>query len=500
MIKLKIRNMRIVGRDLMSSTARKKVILGLWSLMWCVVFLLTCLRTGAVMFHHVALDYNEGWNALLAGWGIGVGGHQLYSSETGFIFNNYPPLSFFIFGWVIKLGGDAIIVGRIISCLSIILSSILIQRLINIMTRSALSGWAGSLIFLATMNTAFYNYFGMNDPQWLAQCLMLVGVYILFSSGRVSFVWWRLLLSVLFIVLGGFTKHNLVALPLALCVWMFFLDKEKAFLWASMLVICLGIGFSICYQAYGMFFFHDVFLHKRTVRLGHIVHGMKALLLMVGIVVSGIGVAIYYRKKIRIHDNIVFALLFLMFALFFGLMGSMGAGVDYNSMFDVLVAGTLLCGIGLATLLNDARCGSVMSYMCATMSLSLVFLVPIRGMSFYHDIVSIHDKEASWAENIRLMQAHKDDTLCTDMALCYWAHATYPVDMFNLAEALKVGGGPYPVQAFIMNHKVAFVQLYGAPDAYRTKSTYFDGWLQKAGYRPVFTGQGHMLLLSYKPL
>lgn len=478
---------------------RKKRILGAWCWVWCAVFLLACLRTGAVMFHHVGLDYNEGWNAQLASWQAGQGDHRLYSSENGFVFNNYPPLSFIIFGWVVKQGGDAIVVGRIVSCLSVILSSCLIARFVKIVTRSGLSAWMSASVFLMTVNTAFYSYFGMNDPQWLAHLLMLSGLSILFSSQGVSFACWRLALSALLIVLAGFVKHNLVALPLALCVWIFLCDKKKALLWAGIVLVLVGGGFDLCYNLYGMGFFYDVFLHKRTVWLGRIVHGLGAVLLMGGILSVGIGLSYYYRREVKRKDSIVLIVIYLFASLLFGLLGAMGAGVDYNIMFDVLISGSILCGVCFSKLLEDSWHENTVFVMCCIVSLPLLFLLPARGVSFYRDIKNIQSNAQIWAKNIDTLKTYKNDTLCTDMTLCYWAHAPYSVDMFNLAQALKIGGQKFLIQEAVMMHKFAFVQVYGAPKFYRGRSDIFNNWLKKAGYHPVFTGQGDMILLGYGP-
>src|ERR1700710_2587215 len=64
----------------------------------------------------VPLDPNEGWNAAHA---LAVAGrHALYPPPQSLMVNNYPPLSFYLIGALVRHGGDAIVVGRWISLFS----------------------------------------------------------------------------------------------------------------------------------------------------------------------------------------------------------------------------------------------------------------------------------------------------------------------------------------------------------------------------------------------
>src|SRR5580704_17456480 len=60
---------------------------------------------------------NEGWNAIHAMQAIGGG--VLYPSSDSFMFNNYPPLSFYVVGLFGRLTGDDIIAGRVLSLAAI---------------------------------------------------------------------------------------------------------------------------------------------------------------------------------------------------------------------------------------------------------------------------------------------------------------------------------------------------------------------------------------------
>ena len=60
---------------------------------------------------------NEGWNAYHADAAM-RGAAQLYPPNDGLIANNYPPLSYYVMGWLGQLFGDPLYVGRAVSILS----------------------------------------------------------------------------------------------------------------------------------------------------------------------------------------------------------------------------------------------------------------------------------------------------------------------------------------------------------------------------------------------
>ena len=65
----------------------------------------------------IPLDPNEGWNAYHAQ--AAMTGGWLYAGPNSFIFDNYPPLSFYLVGVFGKLVGDNVIAGRFVSLLAL---------------------------------------------------------------------------------------------------------------------------------------------------------------------------------------------------------------------------------------------------------------------------------------------------------------------------------------------------------------------------------------------
>ena len=481
----------------MSASYQKERLTWSWCIFWAILFLLTCLHTGLIIFHHVPLDVNEGWNAQLAIRAASLKGeYELYSSQDGFVFNNYPPLSFILMGGLVRLGCDAIIAGRILSCLSVLAVACLVVRIIWVLTGKSSAALAVAALFLVTANTAFYGYFGMNDPQWLAQALMLGGLCVLLGRDGVELNTKRLLLSACLVVLGGFTKHNLVALPLAMALWLFFISPKKAVLWSSMVAVLLLVSFTACYDIYGISFFQNIFLHQRVIRLGRSLQALCELPSMGGMLLVGVWVFCQRWKVRDRRDPAMLVMLFFIVACLFGMLEATGAGVDYNCMFDAFVAVTLLCGLGLANLLAEEGRQGAVRLACLVMTAPLFVLVPVRSVDFYKEVQSVTPKEHEWQTYITALKGHSSSLLCTDMALCYWAHSYDAVDRFNLSQALKKNKNVPYLRRQIDQHRFSIVQLYGTFDHYSSGNITFDSWLEKAGYRPV-SDSGQMILLGY---
>jgi hypothetical protein len=74
-------------------------------------------------FWNIDLTYNnEGWNAYHQA--AALRGDNVYPPAGALIFNHYPPLSFIVIGALARLGGDVVVIGRLISVASLIVIAI----------------------------------------------------------------------------------------------------------------------------------------------------------------------------------------------------------------------------------------------------------------------------------------------------------------------------------------------------------------------------------------
>src|SRR5690348_15743518 len=71
---------------------------------------------------------NEGWNAYPAD--AAMGADALYPATDTLIVNTYPPLSFYALGWLGRIFGDPLYVGRVLSLVSTLGLGALIARVV----------------------------------------------------------------------------------------------------------------------------------------------------------------------------------------------------------------------------------------------------------------------------------------------------------------------------------------------------------------------------------
>ena len=117
----------------------------------------------------LSLNYNEGWNAYHAA-AIMRGG-ALYP-DSGFFFNNYPPLSFYVVaGWT-RLVGDPIVAGRCLSLAAFVVWTLLLERAALMLKCRRSEAWFGAILF-AVLSMLFSDYVGINDPQFLGNAVRM---------------------------------------------------------------------------------------------------------------------------------------------------------------------------------------------------------------------------------------------------------------------------------------------------------------------------------------
>src|SRR4051794_20526223 len=159
---------------------------------------------------------NEGWNAYHAAQAM-RGAAQLYPPPDGLVANNYPPLSYYLMGWLGRLFGDPLYVGRALSILSTLAIGAATTAVVRQFGGSRAAGLIAAFWFVATMARFFEFYVGMNEPQLLNLAVMSAGFAWFFKrhgQGR------SIEPAVLVMVLAGFIKHNFITLPLVALVWL----------------------------------------------------------------------------------------------------------------------------------------------------------------------------------------------------------------------------------------------------------------------------------------
>ena len=242
-----------------STGTRKKFLLNSALFLLVTIAALAMLSPTYRAFFKVVINCNEGWNALFGSAAIHTG--TPYPRPEQLITNNYPPLSFYLIGYLGSLLGDLILAGRLISLLSIFLLGLFTGQLIKRLGGKSRDAIVGGAFFIATMGLFFKQYVGMNDPQLLAQCIMLGGVLLFLKGLAQERTPW---VGLAVMVIAGFFKHNIIMLPASVLVWLLLRGEKKMFIKCLLLAASFIVaGFMLCYWSYGHDFIFNFFPSRR---------------------------------------------------------------------------------------------------------------------------------------------------------------------------------------------------------------------------------------------
>jgi len=395
------------------------------------IFALVCAaglwRALATIGLHVPLDPNEGWNAYHAA--AAMAGHALYPGANSYFVNNYPPLSFYIVGADGRYIGDYIEAGRTISLIALVFIMVVIEEAGRRMECRAADARLGALFFAASLLFGS-DYVGMNDPQLLGH-LIQVAALLRILRGQ------DLAAAFLFVV-GFFVKHNLVALPLAVALWLFIEDRARAWRFAV-----AGAGFMLA--GLGLFrlaFGSSLFSHlasARTFSSALLVANVQSWLVWSAVPLVIVATLVAFHRRDR---YVVFCALYTVIAVALGVAFSGGAGVDVNVFFDAAIA--LSLGIALALSRFSAR------GLWQPAALSAALLLPLalglsqalsgedwRNVDYW--VQPRRDQAAIASVDIAFLRAHPGRALCESLSLCYWAGKGAEVDTFNVGQEFATG-------------------------------------------------------------
>jgi hypothetical protein len=387
----------------------------------------------ASLSFRIARNYNEGWNAYWAS--TAMSGGALYPSLDALISNNYPPLSFFIVGFLGRAIGDPLLAGRALALISLLLVTvnIVIWLRLNEVRRSvaALSGAA----FVITIDALAPGYIAMNDPQWLAHALMTSAMVILWRTPRPTR---RIAYAAILLMLGGWVKHLLIPLPTALAAWLFRVDR-RAFWRAIAFAAALGVAlFAVVFARYGHGFLDDI-LHaprrltvKRPLLVGSVVVPPLLPFLFFALVLA---------RKCWNAPAARFVLIYLGVAASVALLTSAGDGVWVNVVFDAAIAGGLATGLALEHTIVGTTVRRKHLLLNATVLVPAIFFIVWTPFALRLDVDrlrSLPQRIQETGADIDFIRQHgAHDAACEALALCFWAGAPFNLDFFNYGQKLK---------------------------------------------------------------
>jgi len=442
----------------------------------------------------IQLDENEGWNAYWAHHLLD--GLPLYPPVGALVSNNYPPLSFVLVAGLARLGVDPWIVGRIVAWLSFLGCAALIFRILYRQRCGTLASMFGVVLFVGFMVTQYGSYVGMYDPQLTAHLVMLLGLSLLLSDDvpgtRAT------TLAGVAIVTGGFFKHNLVALPVAITLWLALFHRQQLWSWLAGCFASLAFGFVTFTSIFGFDFIRGLL----TPRLWTLREGAYHLLQWFGPLELPVLIALAPLLNFRKDPRAAFYALFAAASLGEALVSAMGDRVSYNAMFDTLIATSLGLGYALSMQDREARSPSGIAPSWIALACAAAFLFSTAmvakkenvGATAWHAYV---EHRVSVAERtVALLKSKSGAALCRDWILCYWASKPMTLDIGAYVEAVKTHQRDYSELIRLLNqHEFSVIELGWSPEP-------LDGGVLEAidrGYRPLHDLPGVFVLRTDHP-
>jgi hypothetical protein len=386
-------------------------------------------------FFRIPLNYNEGWNAyhslrLLQG-------RALYPPVDGLLLNNYPPLSFYVVAGVGRLTHDLVMAGRIVAILSFAVVVLNVGLATASLARSRTAGWYGSALFAAMFGVFYGRYFGIDDPQMLAHALMTTVLVLClrhWDSGRA--VGWALLLA----LAAGLTKHNLLALPVALALASWASGTRRGLAVTLGGAALAGAAVGALALIYGPVVFASL-LAPRTWSAYAAAESISTSLLPLAPLMACVAVALWTWTW-RGPDLLV--LLYALLSLPLAVVLAGGAGVRESIYFDTLIPGVIIAAVTVARALQRVA-GTPLSRMAAVLPIALcaapaIGLLPgLTTLKWHWVDGEIAAARRDTPADIRRITGAGGPVLCESLSLCYWAGVPQEADLFNAEQGFATG-------------------------------------------------------------
>ncbi|MGI4880587.1 MAG: hypothetical protein ACRYG4_24240 [Janthinobacterium lividum] len=413
---------------------------------------------------HIPVEYNEGWNAYFTQRAIDPASGPLYPPATALISNNYPPLSFYIVGAAARVIGDPIVAGRLVALFSLLAVALMAGRLARLAGAAPRWAVATTILFLYYVTMFFPRYVAMDDPQWSAHAVMLVGLGALFRSGagRVRADAGAVAAAALLIVTGLFIKHNLLALPAAVTLWLLIVDRRAAAIWCATGLAATLAALAVIDLKFGGNFVVDVLQHKRGFNPDGLAAGAIGQLYFIPLI--GVAATLVKRRR-ELHPGVTLLLIFAAIAVPLGICERAGDGVSSNAHFEAAIALAILAGVGLS-IASDRRPGTSLlgaPVMLVLLALPLLLLLPSRIVRGATAVATLNEQAAAWDRMEAKIAATPGPVACELLAVCYWAGKDFEWDFFNQAERLRAGAPLAPLGDRIAGRQFAAIALTRKP-------------------------------------
>jgi hypothetical protein len=380
----------------------------------------------------------EGWNSYLQD--AAAAGRPIYPPADSLVGNNYPPLSFYAIGFIGKaLGLDNLFVGRVVSLVALVSIAIEIFLSVRILVGGRAGAAIGAVWYLAIMARNSTIYVGTNDPQLGGEAMMgaaLVWFLYCCRAGRSPIP------ALLLMVIAGFWKHNIIAIPVTAVSWLFI--SQSRYAWRATIVsaaACMS-GLAGCVLLFGSDFLSNL-LANRKYELSNVIGNMGHLQWSALALWIWAGWAFSDRKS----EAARFTALHIGSGLFACILQWFGQGVSRNAEFDLILA--LGIGIGVVFTRIEASwlAGRIGARRCRDLMVAVLLLRLVASDRQETALLilssdfrsSIYMRERNFLTDSARVAAMPGDVACDVKIVCRIAKKPFAVDEFKMEELVATG-------------------------------------------------------------
>jgi hypothetical protein len=283
----------------------------------------------------IEIASNEAWNAAHADAALHG---ALYASRDSLVANNYPPLSYYALGYAQTVFGDALYLGRVLSLVATAGLGLLIATIVRQLGAGAAAGAIAGIWFVATMARFYSRFVGMNDPQLAGHFLMMAALAWFLARDRDGK---SAEPPILLMVVAGFWKHNIIAVPATVLLWLLLRDGRRAIRPIAVGLGAAAAGLAICAAVYGEAFFAHLLTERE--------YSPMRIVKMLGRpqwIYPALAIWALWAWSERGRPAARFTALYVGIAFAAFLLQSPGEGVLDNAHFDLVIATAI--GLGIA--------------------------------------------------------------------------------------------------------------------------------------------------------
>ena len=371
---------------------------------------------------------NEGWDG---GHALNAFSRALYPAKPSLVLNNYPPLWFYLTGWLARIFGDPIFPGRWVSFAALAAVAAEIFVLCRRLGVGVAASLVGTLGFLVTVEAFYSQWVGLAEPQMLAHALATGAAALLVGARSKTGV----RVAALVTVAALLVKQVVVGLPIACTLWLLLRRRSLALAWISTGAIAAVAAVAALLLAYGGPFLENAFAPRYLTweRFGT---NMALVQRPIVSVIAFIVPAVLLRR--RWDEAMLFAALAIGAAFVPMAVFGSALGVSINIGLDLAIAASIGLAVGwerAETAIGARHVGLWRGALTATLLLLAALQLPRNGGLDVFDPNArsrlIANSAALAGMRDRIAALH-GPVVCETLAVCVWARHPTQADLWKL--------------------------------------------------------------------